>query len=217
MGGHFRCIAALGVLMGVLALACSWAVPAEFAKAAERPPVELAGQPHATAGGFDVPVACPASSGEGCHGTIEGTVFVHIAHSGTSSLARVAITWQVTVGVTPFSLTAAQTRLISVDLSREGHQLLARPAPLVVLLSVRVDGGSGQTPETQHVGYITILKLDTKRVASAIRSVVLNQAHLHSNVSCPATIIQVEGNTFTCWASGTISHVKTSNTTGRPL
>jgi Domain of unknown function (DUF4333) len=89
-----------------------------------------------------------------------------------------------------------------------GHRVWRRaPLPVAALAAaalVSACGGSSSSPESSSSGSATGKKLDVARVELSIEQSVLSEKHLVAHVTCPASVEQRTGNTFTCYATGTV-------------
>jgi hypothetical protein len=160
-----------------------------------------------SANGVVFSVACQAPTNEECHGA--GALSTAEQLSGGRVVALLPAehglaTATVGVGESAFALNSGQTRNVVVPLDRTGRELFERFHPLAVTLTVTLSNGAGAAPTSVTERKLVIIALNTRLVGHSIERHIFAHRHLRSRVRCPAVVIQAKGNTFTCWATGTV-------------
>jgi hypothetical protein len=170
--------------------------------------LRLVNEPEVTGGGVALTVLCQSPDGSACQGVaslstserlIDGRAVAVQARKHAPSSTRA-----VAVGSTTLSLAPGQAQTVVVPVSRAAENLLARFRKLPVALTVSLLGTAGASPAVAAERKLAIGALDTRRVARSIERTIWVQKRFRARVQCPDDVIQAKGNTFTCWATGTV-------------
>jgi len=85
----------------------------------------------------------------------------------------------------------------SARLLRARHGALAALAALAGAALLSACGSSSSSSSSSGK------TLDTARIALSIEDSILSERHIHAKVTCPASVPQEQGKTFTCIATST--------------
>ncbi|MHB8490670.1 MAG: hypothetical protein ACYDA6_00430 [Solirubrobacteraceae bacterium] len=177
----------------------SYTTPVRSLTVAEPRSLSLEGEPQVIPEGVSFTARCHGAPGERCEGEalLSASEPASVSHSRGTRLAGT-----LDAGQMPFSLAAGQTLTLAVSLDEEAWRALSRARRLPVALSADLTATPGSAPTTVVARSLTILALDTRRVAESITAAIRAHHHIRARVRCPDTVIQVKGNNFTCYATG---------------
>jgi hypothetical protein len=171
--------------------------------------VTMSGGPAVVGRGVALRLSCQAPAGGECRGNATLTATEPVA--GRRVIAArapghvTAHPKTVTVGEAPFELQPGASGAVTVVLDDLGHVLLGQFSHLLVTLGVHLDTTAGMaSPVTVTERGVTIPALNTRRVARSIASSIYRVKHFRARVQCPTGVIEVKGNDFTCYATGTV-------------
>jgi hypothetical protein len=196
MGVRVRRCALAAALACVASGALVESVPATAVRSREATssaPLALAGEPAIGGKGIALTLECGASAGQSCEG------------EGALERAPSVSAGGLSLGTVAFVVGASARKTVLLPYNGALLRLLGRDRELAVTLTVTLKGGAAPTVVASEER--TILALNTRAVARAIRRSILVQRGIHASVSCPRTVIQAKGNNFVCYAS-TSSYIR---------
>ncbi len=176
----------------------------------EPPSLRLVNEPQVTGGGVALTLLCQSPNGSDCQGvgSLSTSERLKDGHAVAVQARKRApsLTKAIAAGSTTFSLAPGKTATVVVPVSRVAQRLLARFRKLPVALTVSLTGTAGASPAVAAERRLVIAALDTRRVARSIERTIRAQKRVRARVQCPHDVIQAKGNTFTCWATGSVRH-----------